>query len=211
MFRCRLRFLQCLAVHAEGACRKNEKPDARIRLHRISWWLLRECTWNYRQIQIPQSDTHNDKSGHTGSSNRKVHILRNQFIAWTSVWERWQNNQAARPRQSRNGNNIRGINPAIQWVEQRGSRRTLDTARCGGIDVWFSVCASGRQNRGLNICNLWKLHYVFDTDFGGVNRGLVFRAKRARSSPPAKSGMDPAILLFSNGYGFKALFLLLES
>ena len=36
MFRCRLRFLQCLAVHAEGACRKNEKPDARIRLHRIS-------------------------------------------------------------------------------------------------------------------------------------------------------------------------------
>ena len=40
-----------------------------------------------------------------------------------------------------------------------------------------------------------KLHCVFDTDSGGVKRGLVFRAKRARSSPPVKSGMDPAIFM----------------
>ena len=40
-----------------------------------------------------------------------------------------------------------------------------------------------------------KLHYVFDTDSGGVKRGLVFWARRARSSPPVKSGMDPAIFM----------------
>ena len=39
-----------------------------------------------------------------------------------------------------------------------------------------------------------KLHCAFDTDSGGANRGLVFQAKRTRSSPPVKSGIDPAII-----------------
>ena len=38
-----------------------------------------------------------------------------------------------------------------------------------------------------------KLHYVFDTDSGGVTGGLVFRAKRARSSLLVKSGIYPAV------------------
>ena len=72
---------------------------------------------------------------------------------------------------------------AREWHETEGYRFPTLPVTLNGLVLMLHIDQ-----------HLRKLYYVFDTDSGGVKRGLVFQAKRARSSLHV-SGMDPAIFM----------------
>ena len=119
--------LQHLEVHAARPQGPRQPAAAQGRLRGLPRRLLAERPGHPRQLRVPQPDPAALEGRRARHADREV--PRPAINLSPSPSERRRLGQAARPRQPRDGHDLRGAGPPLQRGEQRGGRRALDAAR----------------------------------------------------------------------------------
>ena len=120
--------LQYLEVHAARSQGPRQPAAAQGRLRGLPRRLLAERPGHPRELRVPQPDPAALQGRCAGHADREAALAGHQPEPQPRA-ERRRLGEASRPRQPRHGHGVRGVGPALQRGEQRGSGRALDAAR----------------------------------------------------------------------------------
>ena len=119
---------------------------AQGRLRGLPRRLLAERAGDPRQLRVPQPDPAPVEGRRARHADREVPRPVDQPQPEAGP-ERRRLGQASRPRQPRDGHDLRGAGPPLQRREQRGGRRALDAARRRQADGAADLPADRRPDR----------------------------------------------------------------
>ncbi len=138
--------LQHLEVHAARPAGPRQPAAAQGRLRGLPRRLLAERPGDPRQLRVPQPDPAALEGRRARHADREVPRPDDQPQPEPGA-ERRRLGQAPRPRQPRDGHDLRGAGPPLQRGEQRGGGRALDAARRRQADGEADLPADRRPDR----------------------------------------------------------------